>query len=307
MTTSVDEDRNSSVSVVLPTYRRSRRIRGAVESVLAQTHRNLELWIVDDNGASTDEQLRTRDVIESFDDPRVRYIALRTNSGGSNARNRGIAACRGDLLACLDDDDRWPSDRLAHMVRRFDAGGPELGLVYGTTLYVDDAGRERMRLTASKEGRVFDDLIRSNFIGGTGSVMFRTAIVRDVGGFDPEMPAMQDVDLFLRVCRSHEVGKVDGIVNRTVEHGDGRITDDHSTRAAAWRKRLDKYSADYGASRSLSARGRAKLARELVKAGDRTAARAEFRRAMTLVGPRPDLLFRYLRTFTTPGAAGPPK
>src|SRR5262245_47409787 len=88
------------VSVLVPTYNRSKLVRRAVESALAQSYRRLEVLVVDD-GSSDD----TRQVIEGMD-PRVRYIR-QANAGVSAARNRGIAEARGEFVAFLDSDDEW--------------------------------------------------------------------------------------------------------------------------------------------------------------------------------------------------------
>jgi glycosyltransferase involved in cell wall biosynthesis len=91
------------VSVVIPAFNRQAYIRQAVESVLAQTYRNLEVIVVDDG--STDG---TREIVQSLrsTDGRVRYI-WQENSERAVARNTGIKNARGDYIAFLDSDDLW--------------------------------------------------------------------------------------------------------------------------------------------------------------------------------------------------------
>ena len=77
------------ISVVIPTYNRAQTIRMAVDSVLNQTYRDIELIIVDD--ASTDG---TQDVVTQIADDRIRYLRLEQRSGACNARNRSIICKR---------------------------------------------------------------------------------------------------------------------------------------------------------------------------------------------------------------------
>ncbi|MFC2040591.1 glycosyltransferase family 2 protein, partial [Chloroflexota bacterium] len=85
----------STVSVVLPTYNRANTLGRAIQSVLKQTHENLELIVVDDG--STDN---TEEVVRSFNDWRMRYINLGENKGESIGRNTGIDVARGGYIAC---------------------------------------------------------------------------------------------------------------------------------------------------------------------------------------------------------------
>ena len=104
------------VSVIMPTYNASKHLADSIESVLAQTHTNLELLITDDN--STDE---TRDILEHFvkKDARVKVMYLQENRGPGVARNKSIERARGRYIAFCDCDDRWFPNKLekqiAHM------------------------------------------------------------------------------------------------------------------------------------------------------------------------------------------------
>ena len=88
------------VSVIIPTYNRAMRCKTAVESVLSQTHENVEVIVIDDGSRDN-----TREVICGMDG-RVRYI-YQSNAGVSAARNRGLEEATGDYIAFLDSDDSW--------------------------------------------------------------------------------------------------------------------------------------------------------------------------------------------------------
>ena len=95
------------VSVIMPVFNAEKHVSEAIESVLNQSHDNLELIIVDD--ASSDGSLKR---IRGFDDPRIMCIELKENSGAGKARNKGIEAARGRYIAFIDADDIWLKDKL---------------------------------------------------------------------------------------------------------------------------------------------------------------------------------------------------
>ena len=95
------------ISVIIPTYNRGSLILGAVNSVLNQTYRNIELLVVDD--CSTDN---TSQILENLKDSRIKYIRLEKNSGACTARNKGIEYASGEFIAFNDSDDLWLPEKL---------------------------------------------------------------------------------------------------------------------------------------------------------------------------------------------------
>ncbi|MBV9309839.1 MAG: glycosyltransferase, partial [Solirubrobacterales bacterium] len=109
------------VSVVVPTYRRPRAFARALESILAQSYRNLEVVVVGDACPLLE------DVMASIDDPRVRHWNLSTHygDGGASPRNYALKTmARGTLIAYLDDDNRWQPDHLDSIVELLRDRGP---------------------------------------------------------------------------------------------------------------------------------------------------------------------------------------
>lgn len=121
------------VSVVIPTYQRGYILDRAIQSVLDQTYRQVEIVVADDG--STDS---TREVVARFG-PVVRYFH-QPNAGVSAARNLGLRNARGEFVALLDSDDCWLPWKLEAQVRllkRF----PEVGMVWTDMVAIDDDGR----------------------------------------------------------------------------------------------------------------------------------------------------------------------
>jgi glycosyltransferase involved in cell wall biosynthesis len=180
------------VSVIIPAFNQSRYLLEAVRSVLAQTHGDLEILIVDDG--STDDTPR---VSSHFTDARVRYIR-QENRGLSSARNTGIRYARGEFLTYLDSDDLFLSSKLELLLAVFNAN-PSLGLVSGQAELIDERGR--------RIGEVFDrglpadptELLLRNPLH-VGSVLIRREWQERVGLFDETLRSYEDWDMWLRLA-----------------------------------------------------------------------------------------------------------
>lgn len=112
------------VSVIMPTYNRADLVTRSIESVLAQTHRNLELVVVDDRSKDN-----TASVLSclSAKDSRVRYFLNDGKKGAAGARNTGLAMVQGDYVAFLDDDDEFLPEKITRHLEPFQ--DPEIGAV----------------------------------------------------------------------------------------------------------------------------------------------------------------------------------
>jgi glycosyltransferase involved in cell wall biosynthesis len=184
------------VTIVIPAFQAAGTIGDAILSVSAQTHARLEIVVVDDG--STDG---TADVARSLmvREPRLRVLS-QANGGVAAARNTGIAAANGGLVAFLDADDVWHPWKIARQVERFARAGPTVGVVYTWSTYTDPTGRilPGRAFTARFEGDVYAQLLVGNFVNGTH--MVRTALLRGVGGYDTDLRGNEDLDLYLRLA-----------------------------------------------------------------------------------------------------------
>lgn len=189
------------VSVVIPAYNAAATLSRAIESVLAQTHPAGEIIVVDDGGADDLEAIRTR-----FGD-RVTWIR-QPNGGASSARNRGIDAACGELIAFLDADDYWEPTKLETQVGWF-VRRPELG-VCGARHYGQPPGGQR-RLSAVKIGRFpqYDRVVtllgRDAFDAAcclwTGTVVVRRRLLDGVR-FETGLEPAEDRDVWIRLVRT---------------------------------------------------------------------------------------------------------
>lgn len=214
------EERDSSVSVVIPTLNYGRFVAAAVESVLTQTRRPKEVIVVD--GGSTDDTL---DRLQAFGDAIV--LIQQTDRGLPAQRNAGAAAASGDLVAFLDADDIWLPTKLERQLQRLDEA-PEAALVYcGMEIFVE-SGATVGQLLDGPEGWVWPDMLLSRraWVVGPGS----TAVVRavaftEIGGFDCAMTNLEDWEFCLRLAMRYPIARVAEPLVRYRLHSSNRHRD----------------------------------------------------------------------------------
>lgn len=183
------------VSVVLPVRNGASYLDQALRSVLDQTHRDLELVVVDDG--STDE---TPELLEraAQQDSRLRVLHHERSRGVAGALNTGLAQARSPLLARMDADDISDPRRLALQVQLLEAR-PDVGVCGTATRHIDAHGR---RLPALLTTLPLEPAgVRLCLAAGTPfahpTVVARTALLRERGGYDEQAP-LEDLDLWLR-------------------------------------------------------------------------------------------------------------
>jgi len=187
-----------SVSVIIPAYNAAPTLAGTLQSVFRQTYQDFEIWVVDDG--STDE---TQAVVKAQRDPRV-HLLVQANRGAAAARNAGLAASQGELVAFLDADDRWTPEKLEAQVAALVTNGPEVAVAYSWTDYID--GEDQLLYSGSRahhSGDVYSELFCHNFIESGSNVLVRREALTHVGGFDSSLRAVEDWELWLRLAEQY--------------------------------------------------------------------------------------------------------
>lgn len=182
------------ISVVIPCYRQAHYLDEAIKSVLAQTHRRLEIIVVDDGSPDDTSEVAARH-------PRARLIR-QPHLGLPAARNAGLRASLGEHTVFLDADDRLVPDALETGISAL-AAAPECALVYGFCEFIDHAGAPiPTPPQVPAGGDCYRALFRKNYIMTPGAAMFRRAVLASVAGFDESFTGgCEDIDLYLRVAR----------------------------------------------------------------------------------------------------------
>lgn len=215
-----------TVSVVIPTHDRRRRLLEAVESVREQTFRDLEILVVDD--ASNDG---TAEAVAAIGDERIRLLRHARNRGASAARNTGIEEARGEWIAFLDSDDRWHPTKLARQMEVIQESPPDVGHIYTGLRHVTPAGAVLLRWLPDARGDISARLLWDHAVGNGSTPLIHRRCIAAAGGWDEGLASCQDWDFAIRVARVCNVAFVDEIlVDVTV--GIDRITTDRRAQAA---------------------------------------------------------------------------
>ncbi len=192
------------VSVVIPVYNTERYVAATLESVLAQSYRNLEIIVVIDG--STDS---SHDTCRTFEDPRIRYV-VQENQGLAAARNSGIRESRGKHIAFLDSDDTWYPEKVARHVESLE-NDPDLGLSYSYSALIDSTGEKFGNYQKSgTDPTSFYDCYVKNTIGNGSNAVLRREVFSgrpdDPGAFPPldgfvrSLRRAEDYELWSRIC-----------------------------------------------------------------------------------------------------------
>lgn len=202
------------VSVIIPTYNRAEFLRFAITSVLNQTFQDFEIIVVDD--ASIDN---TEDVVRSLSDKRISYFRHGANKGNAATRNTGIRNSSGHYIALLDDDDEWLPSKLEKQVRLLDSSPPIVGGVYTGFVVIDKAsGKMVERVTPTKRGSIFNELLIQNWVGTSSTVLLRRECFDKVGLFDEGLASGVDYDMWIRIAKEFQFEFIEGPLVKYFNH-----------------------------------------------------------------------------------------
>ena len=193
------------VSVIIPCYNAQATLAHTIASVRAQTYPNIEIIAVDDG--SRDGTLALLDGLRAAD---LRVMS-QPNAGAAAARNTAIAVAKGEVLAFLDADDSWHSDKITRQMAVF-AANPRVVLV-GCRAEVDSLNGTRHKVNPTRQPPIgpfaWRTLLHHSFYVPS-VVAARTDVVRRIGGFTARMRAgEEDQDFAIRMALAGEVGFVD--------------------------------------------------------------------------------------------------
>ena len=189
-----------TVSVIIPSYNRYLLLAEAVESVRAQSFRDLELIVVDD-GSDDETPLLARE-------PDIRYLRIEHSGMPGAVRNRGVEVASGKYIAFLDSDDLWRPEKLERQLPLLEAD-ESVPLVHtreewlrGERTVSQKSQRHR------RSGDIFSDALWKCTIGPS-TVLMRRALFRELGGFDETLEVAEDYEFWLRLTSRYPVAYID--------------------------------------------------------------------------------------------------
>lgn len=199
------EQEDIKVSVVVPTFQRKVTfLNRAVESLLNQSYKNIEILIIDDNTNDSIWRKNTKEYAFSLSDKRIVYIENERNLGGALSRNVGIKEASGQYITFLDDDDEYLPEKIKQqlefmIVNGFDMTFTDLKLVNEEKVVVDY--REHSHVKSFKK----EDLLKSHImrkLTGTPTFMYKSEKLRKIDGFD-NVPVGQEFHLMLKTIEAN--------------------------------------------------------------------------------------------------------
>ncbi len=185
------------VSVIIPTFNRSYVIAKAINSVLNQQYKNIELIVIDDGSVDQTNELMRSDFSN------IHYIKT-DNNGVSAARNLGVTHANGKYIAFLDSDDEWMPKKVEKQVDFLESGN--LRWVHGEERWIRNGVRVNQKKIHQKAGGdIFNRSLHLCLISPS-TVMMEKKLFIESGGFDEGFIVCEDFDLWLRLLINHEIG-----------------------------------------------------------------------------------------------------
>ena len=183
------------VTIVVPCFNHARYIRGCIESILQQTYKNIELIVIDDG--STDGSAA---ILAELARQHGFYFEAQANQGLTPTLNKALAMAKGKYFCPMGSDDVMLPDKTALQVQFMELY-PQVAMCCGNALYIDEGGRFLRKPTRQLRHGFMDF---EGFFGNTRagviapSAMIRTSILREVGGYDPDIK-LEDLAMWLKL------------------------------------------------------------------------------------------------------------
>lgn len=206
---------DNRVSCLIPTFNRRDQLIAALESVAGQTARVDEIIVIDDGSTDGTIDMLRAHRLHAAQTPLT--VFRQKNRGPAAARNAGLQIASGNLVAFLDDDDIWHTDKMARQLAIF-AQHPDLALLACASDTLSLPGRAGLRFVNSR-----DLLLRNRFL--TPCVVARRDILLQYGGFPEEMRRCEDYALWLLIAMHHRCAFLNEVL---VSCGQGKPAFGHS-------------------------------------------------------------------------------
>ncbi len=217
----IEDTEQPLVSVVIPTYNREKYVGEAIQSVLNQSYKNVEVVVINDGSTDNTEQI-VKEIMEK--DDRVKYF-YQENQGSAAARNKGIQEASGEYIAFLDSDDIYLPFAIEKMVYLFKTQPENVKLVYGDFIDVMEGRPEKIYREISEpkpKPLLFQQFLIGNPLLPTIS-MLKKDVFEDIGLFDVEFPIAEDYDLWIKLILKYDIAKLNLPVSVYNRHIDQKV------------------------------------------------------------------------------------
>ncbi len=282
---------NDLISVVVPAQDHAGTIEATLQSIREQSHRNLEIIVVDDG--SGDATLEKAEAQAELDD-RIRVIS-QERAGIAAARNAGWRAARGEAVAFVDADDTAAPNMIRMLYSALLDAGKSFGLAYSWSYRIDRNGEIINANPAHYNyGEVLEELLEENFVANGSSALIWRHVLKELGGFDPGLrekraEGAEDLLLYLRIAEKYKFAQVPDYLTN-----DRRLPRSRTGFAArsmrSWYLATDEILARHPEFAESARSGGRKLARRLAEQALYARRPIELPKLMVEVAPRDPVL-----------------
>ncbi len=189
-----------NISVIIPVFNREKKISRAINSVLDQTYKPLEIIVVDDGSID-----KTANILRSYSG-KIKVIHQK-NSGVSAARNNGIKNSSGEWISLLDSDDEWLPNKLQLEVDYINKN-PNIKILQTEEIWIRNGKQiNPKKYHKKKAGDIFKKSLELCLVSPS-AVIFKRSLFDEIGDFDEKLPVCEDYDYWLRTSLKYPVGLV---------------------------------------------------------------------------------------------------
>lgn len=190
------ENINDLVSVFIVTRNRPALLLRAVKSVISQSYNEIELIIVDDNSDQSSEELVNVTISDSKRNISYKYLMNEKQMGACFSRNKAISNCNGKFTTGLDDDDYFLKNRIAEFIKHFD---PKYSFLCSPVQTIVGSMTTTINTNSMLIG--MNEILFRNYVGN--QVFTLTERYKSLGGYDTNLPALQDHDMWTRLIQKY--------------------------------------------------------------------------------------------------------
>ena len=195
--------KSTLVSIIMNCHNGEKYLNKSIGSILKQSYQNWELIFYNNN--SSDESERS---VKKFKDHRIKYFLFKKLLSLGNARNEALKNAKGDLIAFLDCDDIWYSEKLERQVPEFD--DDKVGIVTCNTIFlIKKAEKILYKNDKPKIGLVARDLLRNYHLSLETIMIRKKALFQLDYWFDEDFNVIEEYDLLIRICFNWKLSYVD--------------------------------------------------------------------------------------------------